>query len=150
MTDTNTNDLYYIGDLAYVLDDNDWDTFCVSVDTRSEMLEGIANDDYDPENYLDPEGFDFNVDGSGRPFAAFSTAFGDGVYNDKEGNPYSVDSGTIGIIKVSDILDTDKLANALSLGLGHLHDMGEDFYTCQCGYDDGVIWFGDFVEFDTN
>jgi hypothetical protein len=140
MTDTNTNDLYYIGDLSLVLDDNDWLTFCAVFDTT----------DDDPENYLDPDNFDLDVDGSGRPFAALKTAYGDGVYTDREGNSYSVDSGTIGLIKVSDILDTAKLANALNKGLGHLHDMGEEFYTCQCGNDNGVLYFGDIVEIDTN
>jgi hypothetical protein len=137
---TDTNDLYFIGDLSLVLDNNDWDVFCAVFD---------ANDP-DPENFLDPDNFDLNVDGSGRPFAALSTAFGDGVYSDADGNSYCVDSGTIGIIKVSDILDTAKLADALNKGLGHLHDMGEDFYLCQCGNDGGVLYFGDTVEIVTN
>lgn len=154
MTNTAADNLFYVGDLCYVLDDTDWQTFCAVTDTRQEMLDGIAeaeaNDDcYDCENFLNSDEFDFAIDGSGRPFAAFSTKYGDGVYNDLDGNPYSVDSGTIGCIKVSDIRNTAKLQNALEQGLGHLHDFGEDFYLCQGLYDDGVIVFGT-VEIDTN
>lgn len=154
MTATAIANLYFIGDLCYVLDDADWQTFCAVTDTRQEMLDGIReaeeNEDcYDCENFLNSEEFDFAIDGSGRPFAAFSTKYGDGVYNDGDGNPYSVDSGTLGCIKVSDIRNKEKLQYALENGLGHLHDMGEDFYLCQCIYDDGVIVFG-HVEIDTN
>lgn len=154
MTATAIASMYFVGDLCYVLDDNDWQTFCAVLDTREEMLDGVAeaeaNDDcYDCENFLVPDEFSFGEDGSGRPFAAFSTKYGDGCYLGSDGNRYAVDSGTIGCIKVSDIRDTAKLQNALEQGLGHLHDFGEDFYLCQCLYDDGVIVIGS-VEIDTN
>lgn len=37
----------------------------------------------------------------GKPLYAGSTSYGDGIYYDKKGNKYFVDSGTLGILDVS-------------------------------------------------
>lgn len=41
----------------------------------------------------------------GRRFASFSTAYGDGTYRSNIGTSHSVDSGSIGCIRVEDIRD---------------------------------------------
>jgi hypothetical protein len=76
---------YYIGDLCYVLDDDEWDEVC------SIIIKG--NNFFDGEFVLE----------DGREFAIYSTAYGDGEYNDYYGNSYSVDSGSIGCIRIEDI-----------------------------------------------
>jgi hypothetical protein len=145
---------YYVGDLCYVLTDDDWNTYCGSYDWK-DCSTYNEEDGYDSEIWLDPEKFSWDAltDGTDaepwRPCLTFSTAYGDGCYNDKEGNPYSVDSGGIGCIRV-DYANAEKLAEAVAHGLGHLHEFnGEDL---ACGYDQGVIWFTDGnteVEIDT-
>lgn len=67
---------YYIGDLCYILND-EWDEVCE------------AQSPEEPTKLKD-----------GRIFAMYGTAWGDGVYEDKEGREYWVDSGTIGCVKV--------------------------------------------------
>ena len=109
---------YFLGDLCYVLHDV-WDEVCDITD--------LDNDEWEYELK------------DGRKFILFSTAFGDGQYNDLDGNPYSVDSGTIGAIKVDDIVDTTGLSNALGLGLGHIHEFPAEIEGFDCCYDEGVI-----------
>ena len=41
----------------------------------------------------------------GRRFASFGTAYGDGTYGSNIGTQHSVDSGSIGCIRVEDIRD---------------------------------------------
>lgn len=129
---------FFVGDLCYVLEDKDWDVICAN------FPEGD-----DPEVYLEPEEFDLEDNFAGRPCAVLSTAYGDGCYNDLDGNPYSVDSGTIGCIRVEDIRDQSKLERALELGLGHVHEFDEAWYLANAESVDGVLIFGD-VEIDTN
>lgn len=132
---------YWVGDLAYVLNDTEWDTF----------LHLCNPEDIGPDAvcYLDPDNLTVEDEDSGRPFVAFSTAFGDGTYTGSDGNTYSVDAGLIGCIRVSDITDKNLLQSALDRNLGHLHDFGEDFYLEQCLNDGGVLVFHD-LEIDTN
>jgi hypothetical protein len=109
---------YFLGDLCYVMHDV-WDEVCSVID-------------------LDNDEWEYELE-DGRKFILFSTAFGDGQYNDLDGNPYSVDSGTIGAIKVDNIVDTTGLSNALSLGLGHIHEFPAEIEGFDCFYDEGVI-----------
>ena len=76
--DTNS---YYVGDLCYTMKE-DWEEICEIYDDRH------VTDIY--------ELFD------GRIFKMVSTG-GDGTFSGSNGVNYSVDSGTIGVIKVSDI-----------------------------------------------
>jgi hypothetical protein len=69
----------------------------------------------------------------------FSTMYGDGAYNDLDGNPYSVDSGTIGAIKVADIKNLDALNAALESGLGHVHTFAYTLSAYDCDYFEGKI-----------
>jgi hypothetical protein len=82
---------YYIGDLCYVMHP-EWDE-CVDL--------------FFPP---DEQGFPRGVDGEfalkdGRRFASFGTAYGDGTYQSNIGTGHSVDSGSIGCIRVEDIRD---------------------------------------------
>ena len=76
---------YYVGDLCYVLDDDEWDQVC------ARTIQG--------KSFADGE-FELN---DGRKFAIYGTSWGDGGYQDYYGNEYSVDSGSIGCIKIEDI-----------------------------------------------
>jgi hypothetical protein len=141
----NLTHTYYVGDLCYVLDADDWHTYCSSFDWK-DCSTYADEDGYDPEIWLDPEKFYWEAltDGTDaepwRPCQTFNTAYGDGRYNDLEGRPYSVDSGGIGCIRV-DYANAEKLAEAVERGLGHLHEFCTDDLTR--GYDNGVIWFTD-------
>jgi hypothetical protein len=108
---------YYVGDLCYVMHD-EWDEVC----------------DLTPYDNSEHE---FEL-GDGRKFILFSTAHGDGTYNDQEGKPYCVDSGTIGAIKLSDILDPGS-EDIINAGLGHVHEFPAEIDGFDCYYDEGVI-----------
>ena len=76
---------YYVGDLCYVMDDDEWEQVCARTIQGSKFADGE---------------FELN---DGRKFAIYGTSWGDGGYHDYYGNEYSVDSGSIGCIKVEDI-----------------------------------------------
>ena len=87
---------YYIGDLCYVMSDDEWDEVCKLTIKDRKCLEGI-----------------FTMK-DGRTFALFHTAWGDGVYSSNMGTSHSVDSGTIGCILKSAITvkeDPQKIRN---------------------------------------
>lgn len=67
----------------------------------------------------------------------FSTAYGDGFYEDQNGNLYAVDAGLIGCIRIKDI--TDKQAD---LTCGNVVNFDYDF---ECESNDGVLCFGNIV-----
>jgi len=109
---------YYVGDLCYVMH-NEWNEVC-----------GVAD--------LDNDEWEYELE-DGRKFIFFSTAFGDGEYEDLDGNLYSVDSGSIGAIKVDDITDLNGLQNAIENGLGHIHEFPVEIEGYDCYYQDGEI-----------
>jgi hypothetical protein len=80
---------YYVGDLCYVLHDI-WKEYC-------ELREdNIRN----PGEHLVVQG---------REIVNFNTAYGDGSYQDHAGDfEFWVDSGTIGVIRYSDIIDEER------------------------------------------
>lgn len=129
--------LYFVGDLAYVTNDDEWYTIC----THDEFYPG---EDCEPMGYLDPENTSLDDDYAGRPFWLLKTATGDGCYEGSDGKAYYCDSGTLGCIKVDDIKEVDKLNDAVSRGLGHLHEWGEFLYS-DAGYDDdtSILYFND-------
>ena len=120
--------VYYVGDLCYVMS-NEWEDICDLAVFDNSEVEFTLND--------------------GRKYIQLSTAFGDGSYNDLNGQPYSVDSGTIGAINVNDITDTEALNQALSDGLGHLYEFEEELDEYNCTNDEGVLTFGHII-IDTN
>ena len=78
---------YYVGDLCYVMDNDEWRQVCA----RTIQGEKIADGEFELPD--------------GRRFAIYSTAYGDGGYYDQYGHTYSVDAGSIGCILMSDMID---------------------------------------------
>jgi hypothetical protein len=118
---------YYVGDLCYVLHD-EWDEAC--------KLMFAGRDDHNCNQG------EFNLS-DGRRFAIYSTAYGDGTYEDQNGRSYGVDSGSIGCILLSDI---DVYHPDNFVGDGQTITFDQDFYT---GYQDGKIMFHN-VSIDTD
>lgn len=99
---------YYVGDLCYVMEDDEWNEFC-SITIRD-------------GNCLDGE----FVMSDGRRFATYGTRWGDGGYQDQAGRMYSVDAGLIGCIRVEDI----RAAKYTDIStLGNIIDFAADFET---------------------
>ena len=73
-----TGNGFYIGDICYVLGNDDYYRFWGK---QKRFAEGA-----------------FEVPGKGYAFAVGFTAYGDGVYADEEGREYPVDAGVIGIV----------------------------------------------------
>lgn len=122
---------YYVGDLCYVMTDNEWEQVCARTIQGQKFVDG-----------------EFELD-DGRKFAIYSTAWGDGGYQDYYGNEYSVDSGSIGCIKLEDIKaekydDIERLGNIVEFQTDFVTGGGR-------GSDnwDGVIQFGR-VAIETN
>ena len=126
---------YYIGDLCYVMTDEEWEEFR-SV-TTIEMAAGSKCNDGE-----------FKMK-DGRRFATYGTAYGDGEYNDQYGHTYLVDAGLIGCILMQDIR-AKKYENLLDLG--SIIEFPDSFLT-EGGSDErdwnGTIRFG-HVYIETN
>lgn len=110
---------YYVGDLCYYLDDDRWEQLL----EVSKFEDGI---------YTLPDG---------RVFCWFGTAFGDGEYYDQKGRSYCVDSGTIGLIKVTD--------NQKSVLGGNIIEFKAPFSVNGTARKNGVIRFGS-IRIDTD
>lgn len=122
---------YYVGDLCYVMTDDEWDEFCYLTIVSNECVDGE---------------FQFK---DGRRFATYGTMYGDGEYLDQYGNRYSVDAGLIGCIRVEDIR-ANKYADISELGA--IVEFETDFVTGGGrGFDDwgGTIQFGK-IAIETN
>ena len=100
---------YYIGDLCYVMADDEWLDICDITIQGTRVLEG-----------------EFQLK-DGRRFAMYSTAYGDGTYHDHYGFSYSVDSGSIGCILLDDIKYVDNFDQFLDVGA--ILEFDEDFVT---------------------
>ena len=112
---------YYIGDLCYVMTDEEWDA--VSDLTK---------------NYTEEGEYEF-VDG--RRFAFYRTAYGDGIYEDNYGfTEYRVDSGSIGCFKIEHI--QYKAFDPVNFDCGNLVVFEKPFET---SYRDGKIIFGGLI-----
>ena len=112
---------YYVGDLCYVCN-TEWDEI---------VSQGVYDNSKVAFTLTD-----------GRQYFMVSTMYGDGTYNDLDGNPYSVDSGTIGAIKISDIRNLDALNATLESGLGHIHTFAHTLSGKDCDYFEGKINIG--------
>ena len=105
---------YYIGDLCYVMNDAEWLEVCDLTIQGSRVIDG-----------------EFQLK-DGRRFAMYGTAYGDGTYYDYYGHSYSVDSGSIGCIRMEDIKasDTYSLGDTQAiLDFGAIQDFDTDFVT---------------------
>ena len=110
---------YYIGDLCYVMTDDEWKEFCAITIQGHKCIDG---------EFALPDG---------RRFATYGTAYGDGEYYDQYGHTYSVDAGSIGCILMSDIR-ANKYDNLLDLGA--ILEFAEPFETA--GGRGSVGWNG--------
>ena len=120
---------YYIGDLCYVMNDDEWSE-CVDL--------------FFPP---DEQGFPSGAEGEfalkdGRRFASFGTAYGDGTYRSNLNTFHSVDSGSIGCIRVEDIR-ADKYEDIETLGA--IVEFDQPF---EVEADQGLLVFG-HVEIET-
>ena len=115
---------YYVGDLCYVMHDC-WDEVC------DLMFPAGSTEDIEGEHEL----------ADGRKFIIYGTYYGDGQYNDQEGKPYAVDSGTLGAIKVDDIRDLEGFASTVESGHGHVHEFPAEIDGMDCYSEDGEIGF---------
>lgn len=118
---------YYIGDLCYVMTDEEWLEFCNITIQDTRVIDG-----------------EFELK-DGRKFASYGTMYGDGVYYDHYGHSYCVDAGLIGCIKIEDI-KADKYDNLLNLGA--IQKFDTEFVTGggrgELGWE-GLIQFGHVV-----
>jgi len=119
MKNENASIKYYVGDLCYVMHP-EWNEVCDLVTFDNE------NSAYELSD--------------GRQFFLLNTAYGDGTYNDNMGRPYSVDSGTIGAIKVSDIKDP-AFASTTKHGLGQVIEFPVELDETSVYAEDGTLVF---------
>lgn len=105
---------YYIGDLCYVLGE-EFDALLRQRDGEQATL-------------LD-----------GRPAVYFFTGSGDGVFKDQHGNEYYVDSGTIGAIRMADIIRRKGCNDEL----GNIWEFPDGFYARD--HEGGLMEFGPVV-----
>jgi len=126
MKNENASTKYYVGDLCYVMHP-EWNEVCDLVTFDNE------NSAYELSD--------------GRQFFMLNTAYGDGNYNDNMGRPYSVDSGTIGAIKVSDIQDPS-FESTIKHGLGQVIEFPVELDETSVYAEDGTLVF-DTVYIDT-
>jgi hypothetical protein len=113
---------YYLCDPCYILEDaDDWLAFLDACATEgSSSLSG---------HYEEIPG--------GTKILAFSTAHGDGGYQDQHGNSYGVDSGLLGLIPCSyspDRTDIEKLGKQV-----------EFLEETLCFTKDGILTFGNYI-----
>ena len=124
------NEFYFVGDLGY-LHLEEWNYI-------------VSNTSYDNEDWV-------CVLESGRKVALFSTC-GDGLFTSDSGLEYCVDSGTLGIIKVSDLSASDLVTLRKVIEKGNAHvvempgfDIDTDTSICGSGFDLGREGFtGEF------
>jgi hypothetical protein len=119
-------EFYYVGDLCY-LHLEEWNYIC-----------GIIS--YDNEDWV------YELE-DGRKFALFSTC-GDGLFTSDSGLEYCVDSGTLGIIKVSDLSEQNLITLREVIENGNAHvvempgfDIENDCSICGSGFDLGKEGF---------
>lgn len=123
---------YYVGDLCYVMADDEWKEICSIIIQGNKVIDG-----------------EFELK-DGRKFAIYSTTWGDGEYRDQQGHSYSVDAGCIGCIKLEDIRYVDNYDQFLDLCA--IVDFETDFVTGggRGSKDwDGIIQFG-HIAIETN
>lgn len=122
--------MYWIGDLCYVLEYDEWDELMtitrparlLQATTMPKCRKGLE------EVIAELRGFKIGYCG---------TAYGDGVYMDEEQNLYPVDSGSIGIIPIEHVKVTDKI-----LELGRIIKMPKTF---SIENQNGRLKFGDVI-----
>lgn len=112
---------YYVGDLCYVMTNEEWNEFCKLTTSGNQCIDG-----------------EFNF-ADGRRFATYGTKWGDGEYRSNVGTSHSVDAGLIGCFRVEDI-KANKYDDIESLGA--IVDFEKDFKTYE---NDGLIVLGHVI-----
>lgn len=120
---------YYVGDLCYVMTDEEWDEVC------GLLFEGRSDHGCNEGEFTMKDG---------RRFVTYNTKYGDGRYESNMWTDHSVDSGGIGCIRLEDIRRGDTFDDIKTFGA--VMNFPADFAT---GKEDGVIQF-DRVLIDTN
>lgn len=116
--------VYVIGDPCYMMPDDDHKTWNKLMDSSDSLENNPA------------QAGNFQV-------IALDTAYGDGILIDDSGMSYPVDSGTIGIALLSDVVDL--CGHDKSFGC-HIHEFKKEFLVREM---DGVLYFGNVI-IDTN
>ena len=111
---------YYIGDLCYVMHP-EWKEVCRLFFPANAPPRGVEGE--------------FTLK-DGRRFASFATAWGDGEYRSSINTLHSVDSGSIGCIRVEDIRD-NTYSNIETLGA--IVEFDQPF---EVSADQGLLKFG--------
>lgn len=115
---------YYIGDLCYVITDDNWISLI-------KQLNVIKGDVTIPKPVVDM----YNI-------WLHNTLNGDGLFQDESNNQYPVDSGTIGIVS-SINFSSSTIDRVLDLNLGTIHMFTKQV---KCSYTNGVFMFTDDVK----
>lgn len=114
---------YYIGDLVYVGQDF-WEELCNTLDSQETEQE-------------------LNILSDGRRIWLSYTTYGDGSYTTNTSYELSVDSGTLGIISLNDIVESEKKFITCGMVKTFLHD----FFVSKEGM--GVFYFGSEISVDS-
>ena len=107
---------YWVGDLCYVLHDDQWDEVC----------NWMFSED------IDGHGGEFTLS-CGTKIAMYGTRWGDGTYSDTSGREYPVDSGSLGCV-LAECVDPSTSGNVISFR--------DDFTTEITGSDGEIVRFG--------
>jgi len=108
---------YWLGDPCYSVPDSLWESLLASCRFFEHPVGEVTTDAGDTYKVL-----------------AFRTKFGDGVYEDQDGNEFPVDAGLIGLIPVG-------LAKEKPFGSTLVEFKGET----KCFKSDGVLTFGKYA-----
>ena len=122
---------YYVGDLCYVLDEDngfDWDTVLHDTGFLGMFKPGTKED-------IDRDEVTGYFEFKGTKFFSSGTAYGDGCFQDQDGREYGVDAGLIGCFPV------DMLGANAGISGGHVIEFKEDF-SCNIVDDEGNIEIG--------
>lgn len=100
---------YFLGDPCYVIEDQFWEPLLMSCSV-----------------FEKPQGFFFDHAGQQINVTALGTFYGDGTYSDQTGCEYPVDSGLIGLVPMSYVIESSKFKVSEYLGdcIDHLHSIG--------------------------
>ena len=120
---------YVIGDPCYHVPDDEWDPVLTESDFFNMRGSGGAGERGKCHATFK------KANGELGTVVAFSTKYGDGVYEDHQGRKYGVDAGLIGIIPLADVDQLDE-------SLAHVVEFKSHF---RCYDADGVLVFGDVM-----
>lgn len=124
---------YYIGDPCYAIPDEQWDSWCTSMDKF---------EDYHGDVEMVNGGFGFEHEGE-QVWCA-NTEWGDGTWPDQYGNEYSVDAGIIGVVPEAliDVNPNSPAVDPVVVNGGHVVRIDHEFEVDRNG---GIITIGPYI-----